>query len=278
MNSLNYLSTATQGRSRCGRAAFTLVELLVVMAMIAVLAALLLPALARARAGACRVQCKNNQRQLNLVWLMYSGDNNDLLVSNGRIDPPDPAHKLWVQGTFFYVLNDTNSALLLDPAYALFGSYLQNVKTYLDPSYPDSVMFDGVAYPKVRSYALNAYLGWTETWDARLDLGFKTFHKQSELVAPGPARTFTFQDVNPKSICWPYFGVFMSEDRFFNWPNSDHNRGGVVAYTDGHVEHHRWRDPRTVRAYSYDYHVHMDYSAANADLVWLRERTTVPGQ
>jgi prepilin-type N-terminal cleavage/methylation domain-containing protein/prepilin-type processing-associated H-X9-DG protein len=278
MNSFNYISTGTQDRPRCGRAAFTLVELLVVMAISALLAALLLPALARARGAAKVVQCKNNQRQLNLFWLMYTGDNNDLLVSNGRIDPPNPGHKLWVQGTFFHVLNDTNSALLLDPAYALFGSYLQNVKTYLDPTYPNNVIVDGVAYPKVRSYALNAYLGWTGAWDARLNLGFKVFRQQSELVLPGPARTFTFQDANPKSICWPYFGVFMGEDRFFNWPNSGHNRGGVLAYADGHVEHHRWTDPRTIRAYSYDYHIHMDFSGANPDLVWLRERTTVPGQ
>jgi prepilin-type processing-associated H-X9-DG protein len=250
----------------------------VVSAIIAVLAALLLPALVRARDAARRVQCANNQRQLSWVWLMYSENNSDRLVSNGIVDPPDPAHKLWVQGAFFHVLNCTNSTLLLDPAYALFGDYVPTVKTYLDPTYPDGLTFGGVAYPKVRSYALNAYLGWTGHWDPRLDLAFKVFRRQSDLIAPGPARTFTFQDANPKSICWPYFGVFMSEDRFFNWPNSDHDRGGVVAYADGHVERHRWTDPRTIRAYSSDYHVHMDISEANADLVWLRERTTVPVQ
>jgi prepilin-type processing-associated H-X9-DG protein len=86
---------------------------------------------------------------------------------------------------------------------------------------------------------------------------------------------FVFQDVNPNSICWPFFGVQMVQDDFFNWPNSSHNRGGVVSFADGHVDYHRWRDPRTVTAYSTDYHAHQDYSPNNPDLLWLRERTTV---
>jgi prepilin-type processing-associated H-X9-DG protein len=278
MNTGNNISTGLKVESRCARAAFTLVELLAVAGIMGLLAALLMPTLARARDAAKRIQCSNNQKQLNTAWLVYSDDNSDRLASNGQIDPPDPAHKLWVQGTFFKVLDDTNAALLLDPTYALFGDYVRSVKTYLDPTYPENVIFGGVAYAKVRGYALNAYLGWTGVWDDRMDLGFKVFRKQAELLAPGPSRTFTFQDANPKSICWPYFGMCMSEDRFFNWPNSNHNRGGVLVYADGHVEYHRWTDPRTVRAYSLHYHVHMDDSPANPDLVWLRKRTTIPSQ
>jgi len=57
--------------------AFTLIELLVVVAIIAILASLLLPALARAQGSARRSACVSNQRQLGLAWLMYLADHAD---------------------------------------------------------------------------------------------------------------------------------------------------------------------------------------------------------
>jgi len=63
----------TSRRFSC--AAFTLVELLVVIAVIAILAALLLPALAKAKASAKCAACKSNLRQLGIALTMYVGDN-----------------------------------------------------------------------------------------------------------------------------------------------------------------------------------------------------------
>ena len=92
---------------------FTLIELLVVIAIIAILASLLLPALSKAKGMAQRTACLNNLKQLQLVWTMFLGDNNESLPPNHenpnagdqadwRSDAPS-----WVTGNAF---TDTTSS------------------------------------------------------------------------------------------------------------------------------------------------------------------------
>ena len=174
------------------RPGFTLIELLVVIAIIAILASMLLPVLARAKAAGKRIPCVNNQRQLAATWHMYASDNNDVLVANGHNDPPSISRPEWVQGAFYHVLYNTNDTYITDPRYALFANYISTTKVYLCPTDRPTINLGGALYPRMRSYALNNYLGWVGEWDDRLSTQYKVFRKHGEIVSPMPAGVFLF--------------------------------------------------------------------------------------
>lgn len=238
---------------------FTLIELLVVIAIIGVLAALLLPALTKAKLKAQGIQCMNNHRQLCLAWRMYSDDNRGelLYASENPSDPPSNA-RAWVTGTLDFTGNPMN----WDPTLTIEKSPMwpycaKNAGLWKCPSDHSSVrIYTGQTKPRVRSMSMNVFLGgWGGTdggWGS-IYSAYNIYLKESDLVVPGPAKVFVFLDMREDSIDMGNFATRMAgwpdqpaQDGLYDLPGYYHHLACGFSFADGHTEMHRWRDSRTM--------------------------------
>ena len=216
---------------------FSLTEMLCVMGIMALLLALIVPALSRAREMANRAKCLANLKQLVSAWQMYAEENNDWIV---KAHPDDKNWPLpWVLGSGAYPTGPSGPTITVDgnseeaiKLGALY-KYLNTVKVYQCPS--DDALHR-------RSYSINCYLNG--------ETGFGQIVKKRSLIAR-PQETFVFIDENDyrnhgSGYNLGSFAILRTGDTWVDYPGTWHNGGACLAFVDGHVEYWKWLDPRTL--------------------------------
>ncbi|MGN6555582.1 MAG: type II secretion system protein [Verrucomicrobiota bacterium] len=269
----------------CG---FTLVELLIVIAIIGVLSSILLPALAKSRDRAQGIFCLNNTRQLTVAWIVYADDHEGKLAYNLANDSQANMEQNWVDNVLSWQLDsdNTNAAALVATGLGPYTS--KSAAIYRCPS--DHVLSDvqnrAGWSARVRSYSMNGMVGDDGTSASGQNVNnpaYVQFLKYSSF--PRPADIFTFVEEHPDSI---NDGSFLNsaeptgrQGSYFQWwalPASTHDGAASLSFADGHSEPHRWRSASTkpaARPQGANLPIQLTSKNELQDFYWILSATSV---
>lgn len=214
---------------------FTLVEMLVVVAVIGVLSALLLPALAGSKLAAQRAACESNLRQLGLATQIYLGDNGNQFFN--RCQAPVSTGQQW---WFGWLATGAEEHRGFDLTSGILYPYLHGSDVRLCPSPVwSSPQFKPKGTNVIFSYGCNAYLCAAQN-AAPINANVIS-HPADTLLYADAAQVNTFQA--PASAANPMFEEFYYVDletnyaNFNNQPNGHfrHRQKANVTFADGHV-------------------------------------------
>ncbi|MRR39348.1 DUF1559 domain-containing protein, partial [bacterium] len=235
-------------------AGFTLLELLVCIAVIAILASLLMPAVARARSRGQSIACLNNLKQLSLATVVYVDDFRDRLPYNlGSDDISKAVARKWYYNWSSPVMSwelDSDNTNTVALTWGGIGPYTGRSKQiYRCPA--DSVVSDLQARAgwtsRVRSMSLNAMVGdageYSETGVNINNPAHTQFFKTTQITQP--SRIFFYIEEHPDSINDGYFVNRIDTGRWTDLPASYHGGSANLTFADGHAERRAWKSDST---------------------------------
>ncbi len=259
---------------------FTLIELLVVIAVIGILAAMLMPALSKAKQKAQGSACLNNMKQLQLGAIIYGNDNNDYLPANvtvrnggdslsgdSTVKPPVPPGPNWVDGTFSSAqpwnadIAENPAGCATNPFYlgvqgnqgngvTLIGSigiYAKAAGVYHCPA--DQYMDPAWHRLRVRSCSANCFVGGhgpeaNGVNGQQNGVNYKVFSKFSDFGGStlSASDCFVYLDENPLSLNDGWFLFYGNGSTINDKPAINHGLFSSFSFADGHAEFHLWHD------------------------------------
>src|SRR6185312_5970192 len=250
---------------RRDRGGFTLIELLVIIAIIAILAAMLLPALAKARQRATQAACLNNERQLALAWLMYAEDSNERIVNLSTYVPGGLANAKngipWRVDIFNGQQSPTPN-LSTEAAWnaAIERGYKQPTPTIEGPLFRYAGNPDIVHCPGDKRYLLKLRPGGggPYSWDSysgvsQLNGENGGLVKRSQIRHPSDRYIWVEgadmrgENVGSWSMNPGTVAANFGDATFVDSPAAFHVVSACFNFCDGHAESHKWLNPATIK-------------------------------
>jgi len=265
--STDSLPVATACHPPAPRSAFTLVELLIVIAIIAILASLLLPSLGQAKRAAGSAVCKSQLKQLAMAWIMYPEDHGGVLVPNyitGSSPNETSTQESWVTGNAKMTTTDTiRSGTLF--------RYVGETAVYRCPLDRYCWQTAGQTRQLLWNYGLSIVMHGGTDYGRGPALDSRVCVKISDVRHPVRQFTFIDKDALDAVQVGGAGTFFLSPSPGTEWytlPGGRHGgQGASLAFADSHAEEHRWKSWPKHRGISTGLE-------DQQDLLWLQKRCT----